>query len=338
MYVLESFWSAAARLSGRLDLSSLVSVGLDPATADDETLRHHGVSGQHLRRLREGIALETVALPVRITDARYPDLLRPLPHAPPVLFLLGALDLLLAPAVAIVGARRCSLLAERFARQLSGATAAGGGVVVSGLAWGVDAAAHEAAGGRTIAVVGQSLDVPFAGSLRRRVGALVEAGCLLVSEFPPRQRPDRWTFRQRNRVISGLSQATVVVEAGERSGSLITARCALDQGRELFVVPDHPAHPHSAGGLSLLEAGIPPLTSPAPLLELLQLGPHKPRSPEGLLAMLSDLPDVTTLARRLDQPLRQVRQELSALELDGRVVRLPGGRYGPAAQAPRRSP
>lgn len=328
MYLLESFWSAAAQLSGRLDLSTLMSAGLNPADTDAHTLRLHGVSAAHIRRLRAGSSLESRARPVRLVDAGYPHLLRLLPYAPPVLFLHGAEHLLEAPAVAIVGARRCSLLAERFARSLGAAVGGGGGVVVSGLAWGVDAAAQLSAGGRTIAVLGQSVDMPFTGSLRRRAEQLMEAGALLVSEFPPPQRPARWTFRQRNRVISGLSAATVVVEAGMRSGSLITARCALEQGRDLLVVPDHPSHPHSAGGLALLESGVAPLTGPAHLLEMLGLSSPAVSEPSGVVAHLGDCPDAATLARRLDQPLREVRMTLSALELTGQVERLAGGRYG----------
>ena len=337
MYLLEPFWSAAAQLSGRLDLSSLLSAGLNPAVADPHILGHHGVSANHIRKLREGSPLESRARPVRLVDARYPQLLRLLPYAPPVLFLHGAEHLLESPSVAIVGARRCSVLAERFAGRLGAAVGGGGGVVVSGLAWGVDSAAHMAAGGRTIAVLGQSVDVPFAGSLRRRVEKLVSAGALLVSEFPPPQRPARWTFRQRNRVISGLATATVVVEAGMKSGSLITARCALEQGRDLYVVPDHPSHLHSAGGLALLESGVAPLTQPAHLLEMMGLRPALEREPTGLIAQLADTPDVATLARRIDRPLREVQQALSALELTGQVERLAGGRYGALTDRSRRT-
>lgn len=338
MYVLDSFWSAAAHLSGRLDLSTALSAGVDPSTADDATLRSHGVSPVHLGRLRNGRPLESIAPAVWLTHPAYPPLLRLLPFAPPVLFLMGAVELLTRPAVAIVGARRCSVLAERFARRLSSVVAHRGGVVVSGLAWGIDGAAHAAAEGYTIAVVAQSVDEPFSGSLRRRCEQLLATGGLVVSEFPPGQRPQRWTFRQRNRIISGLSLATVVVEAGERSGSLITARSALDQGRELFVVPDHPAHDHARGGLSLLEAGVAPLLDPDPVLEILGLGSPPPAAAsEGLVRFLGDSPDIATLALRTGKPARELRQELSALELLGRVERLAGGRYAAVSVASRRS-
>ena len=122
-----------------------------------------------------------------------------------------------------------------------------------------------------------------------------------------------------------------------KSGSLITARCALEQGRDLYVVPDHPSHLHSAGGLALLESGVAPLTQPAHLLEMMGLRPALEREPTGLIAQLADTPDVATLARRIDRPLREVQQALSALELTGQVERLAGGRYGALTDRSRRT-
>lgn len=341
MYILRDFWAAAVHLAGRLDLSGPIIAGLDPARAEDATLIHHGVSPRHVDRLRRAGELASRARPILLTDADYPEQLRRLPHAPPVLFVEGNTERLRAPAVALVGARRCSDLARRFAERLAATMADAGATIVSGLAWGIDQAAHEAAKGRTIGVLGQGLDAHRGGTLRRRADALLSEGGLLVSDLPPGQRPAQWTFPHRNRVISGLAPATVVIEAGERSGSLITARCALDQGRELFVVPDHPLRPHAAGSLALLETGVAPLTHAGPLLELLGLTPAPaPPEAQGLLLQLTDAPDIAALSLRTGEPPRALRQRLTALELSGHVQRLPGGRFAPrvGTPSPRRSP
>lgn len=338
MPVLSSFWAAAARLGGRLDLSGCVAVGLDPARASDADLLHHGVSERHLVPLRRGVPVECSTLALPLTDARYPPLLRVLPHAPPVLFVSGDPSLLHEPGAAVVGARRCSPHARRFAGALAHAVAEAGGVVFSGLAWGIDTAAHEAAGARTVAVVGQGLEHPFGGDLARRVRHLVQAGGVLVSEYLPRTRPAPWTFRQRNRVISGLARATVVVEAGARSGSLITARCALDQGRDLFVVPDHPGSIHAAGGLALLETGVAPLLGPAALLEAIGVHPAARAAESSVLALLHDHPTAAVLAERTGESLRSWQRRLAALELAGRVERVPGGRFAPCVPRATRSP
>ncbi len=329
MKKISSFWMAAARLSGRLDLSGCIAAGVDPSVASDHSLLACGVSERLLPRLRQQAWVPDGYLALPLTDPRYPALLRPLPYAPPVLFVDGDPGLLAAPTAAIVGARRCSEPARRIAMELALAVAEAGGVVVSGLAWGVDEAAHRAAGARTVAVVAQGLGVPFAGALSRRVSQLRHRGGTIVSEFPPDRRPGRHTFPQRNRVISGLARATVVVEAGARSGSLITARCALEQGRELFVVPDHPSRPHAAGGLSLLASGIAPLLGPGPLLELLELKHRVPCAMPEVLSMVATFATPAALAAHTGEPVQVWNRRLSALELSGQVERLPGGRFAP---------
>jgi len=328
MTSLPPFWAAAAFLSGRLDLSGCLAAGINPATASDADLRHHGVPESMLRGLRQTRLLASSMQALPLTHLTYPAQLQPVPFAPPVLFARGRTELLSKPAVAIVGARRCSLAGRRFAELLARAVVDAGGVVVSGLAWGIDDAAHRGAGSETVAVVGQGLGHPFSGTLARRATALLDAGGLILSEFPPTQRPTRWTFPQRNRVISGLARAVAVVEAGERSGSLITARCALEQGRELFVVPDHPSQVHARGGLSLLATGVAPLLSPEPLLEAAGLSGAQPPHPDSVLALLHDHPTAATLADRTGEPVRVWLRRLSRLELSGRVERLPGGRFG----------
>ncbi len=194
---------------------------------------------------------------ISLDDPRYPESLSLIIDPPPVLFLKGALEPLQRPAIAVVGARRASELGRRFAFSLSTRLAAQGLTVISGLALGVDGAAHEGClrgGGPTIAVLGTGLDVVYPAAHRHLSEKIIENGALLT-EFPPGAGPDKHHFPRRNRLVSGLSQGVVVVEAGERSGSLITARLALEQGREVFAVPGPPGLPGSRGVNRLLKDG-----------------------------------------------------------------------------------
>ncbi|MBO86240.1 MAG: DNA-protecting protein DprA [Deltaproteobacteria bacterium] len=335
MKQISPFWMAAARLSGRLDLSGCISAGINPETAPRSVLIDHGVSPDLVPKLRCQVWPTTSIAALRLTDPDYPECLRPLPYAPPVLFVQGDPKLLLEPTVSIVGARRCSEQARRFAFDVSASVAEAGGVVVSGLAWGVDDAAHRGAAGRTIAVVAQGLGVPFSGSLARRVAELRRQGGIIVSEFPPDRAPARHLFLQRNRVISGLGRATVVVEAGEQSGSLVTARCALEQGRDLFVVPDHPSRRGAAGGLRLLASGAAPLLSARTIIDSLGLKTVARDGMSDLMKMISSHGSAVALAAHTGESIRIWNRRLATLELSGRVERLPGGRFVPCRSASR---
>ncbi len=193
-----------------------------------------------------------------LDDPSYPSALARIELPPPVLFVRGSLGPLVdRPCVAVVGTRRPTDAGRSVAARLAGTLARAGAVVASGLAVGIDGAAHAATvgvGGITVAVIGGG----HTGAINRRhlglAAAIVEAGGAVVSEHPPWTAPTRGTFPRRNRVISGLASATVVVEAGTRSGALITAGWALEQGRECFVVPGPIDAPASAGCLGLLRA------------------------------------------------------------------------------------
>lgn len=177
---------------------------------------------------------------VTLLDPAYPDWLRPLEDPPLVLFYQGDATAWQRPAVAVVGARACSDYGLAAARWFAGALAARGFAIVSGLALGVDGAAHRAAldvGGITLAVLGSGLDRLYPRCHRQLAASARAGGGCLISEFPPAAPPKPFHFPIRNRIISGLCCATLVVEAAARSGSLITARHCLDQGRELFAVP-----------------------------------------------------------------------------------------------------
>jgi DNA processing protein len=207
------------------------------------------------------------------SDADFPPLLRAIHDPPPGLFLRGAApdDVLARPAVAVVGARSCSAYGAQVARSLGRELAAADLVVVSGLARGVDGEAHRGAldaGGLTVAVLGCGVDRDYPASHRALAARIAETG-LVVSEYAPGVDPAPWRFPARNRIVAGLSLATVVVEAREASGALITADLALEEGREVFAVPGEITSALSAGTNALLRLGATPLTSPADVLESL---------------------------------------------------------------------
>jgi len=205
------------------------------------------------------------------SDPAFPPLLDAIHDPPPGLFLRGDADiaLLATPAVAVVGARACSAYGRQVARGLGRDLAAAGLVVVSGLARGIDAEAHRGAleaGGVTVAVLGCGIDRDYPAA-HRELARQVAATGLVVAEYAPGVEPAPWRFPARNRIIAGLCAATVVVEARERSGALITADFALEEGREVFAVPGEITNALSAGANALLRLGATPLTCAQDVLE-----------------------------------------------------------------------
>jgi DNA processing protein len=257
-----------------------------------------------------------------VSRAELPPLLAAVHDPPAGLFVRGAgdLELLRDDAVAVVGARACSGYGASVARMLGRELAAGGLVVVSGLARGVDAEAHRGsldAAAPTVAVLGCGIDRDYPAAhaeLARRIG---DTG-LIVSEYAPGVEPAPWRFPARNRIIAGLCAATVVVEARERSGALITADLALEEGREVFAVPGEIGSALSAGTNALLKLGAALLTSSADVLDAYGLTPPESAEPEGLLDLLPATAD--ELARRTGLPVGQVSQTLMQLELAGRLT------------------
>ena len=245
----------------------------------------------------------------------YPALLRELHDPPPRLYLRGApADLLDLPAVAIVGARSCSPYGAQVARELARELGAVGVVVVSGLARGVDGEAHRgalAAGGLTVAVLGCGIDRDYPRAHAQLAGRIAERGAV-VSEYPPGVEPSPWRFPARNRIVAGLARATVVVEARERSGALITADFALELGREVFAVPGEITSALSAGTNDLIRQGATPLLAADDVLEALGLERPPPRVPDTLSAG----------ARMLLEPLSETARTLDEL---GRLTGLESG-------------
>jgi DNA processing protein len=217
-------------------------------------------------RVEEGYRLlrqaeEMGALVMTPQDMEYPPLLRTIGEPPPVLFLLGTIGLLDRPAVAIVGSRDHSRYGAEVCRTLATAAAQRGIVVISGMARGLDAVGHLAAldaGGGTIGVLGNGLGVVYPAA-NRALYERVAAQGLLITEFPPGERPSVHTFPRRNRLISALARATVVVEAAVGSGALITADAALDQGRDVMAVPGNITSHTSVGTNRLIRDGAMPV-------------------------------------------------------------------------------
>ena len=209
-------------------------------------------------------------------DPAFPSLLGAIHDPPAQLFLRGSADasLLSLPAIAVVGARACSSYGRSVTRSLARDVAAAGLVVVSGMARGIDGEAHRGAlegGGRTIAVLGCGIDRDYPAAHAELARRITESGGLVVSEYEPGVEPAPWRFPARNRIIAGLCRATLVVEARERSGALITADFALEEGRDVLAVPGEITSSLSAGTNGLIKLGATPVGSAADVLELYDL-------------------------------------------------------------------
>lgn len=276
------------------------------------------------------------------SDDDYPPALAAVDDPPPVLWVRGARSTLLRPAVALIGSRAGSPSALAIAEQLGRDLATAGLLVVSGLARGVDSAAHRgalSAAGATAAVLGSGADVAYPPEHRALADLIAAAPAgAIVSELAPGTRPHRWFFPLRNRIISGLSRAVVVIEAGEKSGSLITARCALDQGRDVLAVPGSVLGGRNRGGHALLRDGAKIVESADDILEELGLGPDRSRSlrataktreHDPVLAALQvgEACDLDAISAQSGLPSARILPRLFELELQGKVRRVGGGRF-----------
>ncbi len=227
------------------------------------------------------------ARPLFTIEPGYPAVLVHAGVPPPMLYVKGRTELLAQPAVAIVGARNASAAGRAMARQLAAGLGAAGMVIVSGLARGIDGAAHEASlKTGTVAVLAGGIDHIYPPEHEKLHAEIAAEGCL-VSEQPPGFKARGNDFPRRNRIVSGMALGVIVVEAATRSGSLITARRAADQGREVFAVPGHPLDPRAEGANMLLKQGATLITSAADVLEA--LGPQMGSAPRGMGAASAHL-------------------------------------------------
>lgn len=276
---------------------------------------------------------------VRVLErSRFPPLLRAIYDPPPRLWVRGGAedDVLTRPTVAIVGARACSSYGAQVARRLGRELAGAGLVVVSGLARGIDGEAHRGAlesGGVTVAILGCGIDRDYPAA-HRELAQRIRADGLVVSEYEPGVEPAPWRFPARNRVIAGLSAVTVVIEARERSGALITADMALEEGRDVFAVPGEITSPLSAGTNALLKLGAGVCTAAEDVLSLFGLAPEQRPAPKlgpDAAAVLAALPGgADELVRATGLGAQAIAVALAELELLG-LAEEGDGLYRPGA-------
>ena len=307
------------------------------APAAIEALHSEAVR-QAVERALEWLQGDDRAL-ITLADDSYPGALLEIADPPPVLYAQGRVELLQRPSLAIVGSRNATAQGESNAANFSKALSDAGLTIVSGLALGIDAAAHRgglAGASSTIAVLGTGIDIVYP---RRNADLAAEIGKrgLLLAEFPLGTHAATHNFPRRNRLISGLARGCLVVEAALASGSLITARAAADQGREVFAIPGSIHSPLSKGCHALIKSGAKLVESAEDVLsELSGIRPsgfastvdQPSAEATGLLALMGHDPvDVDSLCSRAGLSAEQVSSELLRLELDGRITALPGGLY-----------
>lgn len=332
--LIEEHGTAAAALAALPDVARAAGV-------DDYTPCPIGVArAEMVAGARAGARL------LRPGDSDWPAALTDLPDSPPLLWVRGNTALLARPMIALVGARNASSLGLRMARTLAADLSQAGYVIVSGLARGIDAAAHTAAlPGGTAAVMAGGVDVIYPVDNLTLAGEIAAHG-VIVSEQPIGLEPQSRHFPVRNRIVSGLSRAVIVVEAAAKSGSLITARTALDQGRDVLAVPGHPFDARAAGCNMLIRDGatlvrgaedvIELLGAPAPVVRPAQTPSPLPRPAPDLQVMASLHSQILDrlgpsplaedqLIRDLARDSREVAPALVDLELEGRITRAPGG-------------
>ncbi|MFW6181928.1 MAG: DNA-processing protein DprA [Spirochaetota bacterium] len=322
--------------------------------AERQVGRHLLVNGSRLDAAAAGREVERMLRrcracgihPVTVDSPHYPSLLREIPDPPLVLFARGRLELLEAgPAVALVGSRRPSNFSVNLAYSIARDLAGAGVVVVSGLAAGIDGYAHRGAldgGGGTVAVLGNGIDVVYPRSARDLYARVGEEG-LLLSEFPLGARPLRHHFPLRNRIISGLARGTVVVEASRRSGALITAQAALDQGREVMALPGRAGSEAFQGNNLLIKQGACLVEDAADIGEVLRVDVAKLSGLEkkldfselenNILNVIGDeRVSVLDIRRQIPGPVERISSTLTLLELKGAVVQYPGKYYMRASE------
>ena len=334
-------WRVAAEWLRRGDPSDTIARRLLAADARQKTDESVDVRALAADAIRRAAAASITAIPWSAPD--YPVSLTTIADPPPVLWTRGRVEPLSAPTVAIVGSRAASPYGLAVAEQLAADLAACGVVIVSGLARGVDSAAHRGAlgaGGVTVAVLGSGVDVIYPPEHKALAQAIDAAGAV-VSELVPGTGPLPWFFPLRNRIISGLSRAVVVIEASEKSGSLITARCALDQGRDVLAVPGNVLSGRSRGAHGLLRDGATIVESADDILEELGMAPRATaagapgseggaaRAPDPVLDCLvpGEASDLERISERSGLKTPRLLPRLFELELQGLVRRVGGGRF-----------
>ena len=351
---------AALRAAGSA-LAILAEPGLYAAQLQEKglALLRHALADE--ARLLGGLAKKKMALVLR-EDAQYPPLLRQIAHPPHLLYVYGETDLTDRFPVAVVGTRRASAYGLTHTREIAAELAQTGVCVVSGLALGIDAAAHTGAldgGGRTVAVLGSALDKPYPQENDPLMRRILESGGSVVSEYAPGTPPSRYSFLQRNRIIAGMCLGTLVTEGPRRSGALNTATRTLESGREVFALPGNVDSPGAQLPNMLISEGARLVTGAADILSALVIEPKdapkaaqaavapmeapaekKPHIPGGLdetqraicAALLAGEADFDTLCAVSGLESDELGALLIEMEMDGLVTPLAGTRYAPGTQ------
>lgn len=351
---------AALRAAGSA-LAILAEPGLYAAQLQEKglALLRHALADE--ARLLDGMAKKKMALVLR-EDAQYPPLLRQIAHPPHLLYVYGETDLTDRFPVAVVGTRRASAYGLTHTREIAAELAQTGVCVVSGLALGIDAAAHTGAldgGGRTVAVLGSALDKPYPQENDPLMRRILESGGSVVSEYAPGTPPSRYSFLQRNRIIAGMCLGTLVTEGPRRSGALNTATRTLENGREVFALPGNVDSPGAQLPNMLISEGARLVTGAADILSALVIEPKdapkaaqaavapmeapaekKPHIPGGLdetqraicAALLAGEADFDALCAVSGLESDELGALLIEMEMDGLVTPLAGTRYAPGTQ------
>ena len=355
---------AALRAAGSA-LAILAEPGLYAAQLQEKglALLRHALADE--ARLLGGLAKKKMALVLR-EDAQYPPLLRQIAHPPHLLYVYGETDLTDRFPIAVVGTRRASAYGLTHTREIAAELAQTGVCVVSGLALGIDAAAHTGAldgGGRTVAVLGSALDKPYPQENEPLMRRILESGGSVVSEYAPGTPPSRYSFLQRNRIIAGMCLGTLVTEGPRRSGALNTATRTLENGREVFALPGNVDSPGAQLPNMLISEGARLVTGAADILSALVIEPkdepkdepkaaqaavapmeapaeRKPHIPGGLdetqraicAALLAGEADFDALCAVSGLESDELGALLIEMEMDGLVTPLAGTRYAPGTQ------
>ncbi|OHA55180.1 MAG: DNA protecting protein DprA [Candidatus Veblenbacteria bacterium RIFOXYC1_FULL_42_9] len=275
---------------------------------------------------------------VTIADPIYPKLLKEIYDPPALLFIRGDLKILENLCLAIVGSRRATSYGLTMAREIANTLAQVGVTIISGLAYGIDASAHKAtieAGGKTAAVMASGLDQIYHSANHKLANEILDKGGLWISEFPPQTAPLKQNFPFRNRIIAGLAQGTIVIEAAKTSGALLTAKHALEANREVFAVPGNATSPASVGTNELLKQGAHLITEASDVLSAFGLKAETTAAREPLTADLQSLLEklpyepthLETLVRLLNLPASNLTSGLTLLELKGYLKDEGSGRY-----------
>jgi DNA processing protein len=320
-HVLAASYAGIAELCGN-EVADALAKGADPGMVD-AAMRWLATEDHHL---------------VTLADSVFPQSLLQIDEPPTVLYARGSLELLNAPCFAIVGSRNATAQGARDAEAFAAALSAAGVCIVSGLAAGIDAAAHRGAiaqRGASLAVMGTGADLVYPASNGKLAEELASKGCL-VSEFPLNTPPNPRNFPRRNRLISGLSRGVLVVEAAPNSGSLITARRALDQGRDVFAIPGSIHSPLSKGCHDLIKQGAKLVESAEDILAEIGLGKPAARKsearraapPDPLLDAMGYAPvTMDEMSRRIGCDAAALAASLTRLEIEGRIAALAGGLF-----------